>query len=169
MTTAILAASWHWNPPILREGPRQLHSSPWTVRGAGKEEKRKIAGWSTKMLEATANMRVETLRKWCSGEASAKKVLTTGYGRSCAARCRRKLWRRTSLMRQTKVLIKDAVSGSIGGSSRRKRGIALGSSEKSVGQEFFSRFSVKYRWVCRQEERKKRKSSSCKGWESWQE
>ena len=68
---------------------------------------------------------MKTRRRWCSGEVSARKVLT-GYGRSCAAHS---------------VLIKDVVSRWIGESSRRKRGINLESGERIVGLDILSWFT----------------------------
>ena len=63
-----------------------VHQTHMKKRDAGKERKRKIAGWSTKMLKETANksQSVKTRRKWCSGDVSARRA-KTGYGSSCVA------------------------------------------------------------------------------------
>ena len=96
----------------------EMRRAPWLMRaqtqmwkkGTGKGKERKIAGWFTKMLEEINQQRCEdTETKWCSGEASVKRI-SMDFERSYVT-----IWRTKSGLVQEwgskkSELIKDVVS-----------------------------------------------------------
>ena len=72
-----------------------------------------------------ANRNLRTLKKWYSGEASARRIQINS-GRHCAEGWRRRRsWRSTKLKKPRRAHTKNVVSRKNGESSRTKRGVSL--------------------------------------------
>ena len=84
--------------PELVAAQTQMHK-----RDAGKEKKRKTAGWFTMMLEETANRQdYEDTKEMVQWRSISQEGIDGLWKEQCGTMEERKFWRSTRLMRQQK-------------------------------------------------------------------